>query len=323
MAKKYLIGTLLLLHVFLFQSAAKETEKLETIARGGERYVSLQKWARAKGFKVIWDGTSKEFQITNNWANLGFTINSKRSSVNGLELWLCSAVLANGSTLYIGERDIFKTIHPILYPEKTGKKVRTIVVAAGHGGKDPGYQLGLQQEKKYTLLMAKTLKETLESAGFKVVMTRTSDVFVDVDEQAEIANRAKADLFIAVHYNSAPVVEAKGVETYSLTPAGEISTNGGTPMPKSPGHKNDLFNILLAHRVHKSLLQNTDFADRGMRRAGFMMLRNINMPGILIEGGFLSNPFDAQKIYHPVQRRKVARAVTDGVLAYAKLVERK
>lgn len=320
MARLYLF---LILLVLASRTFSRETEKLETVAKGGERYVSLQKWARAKGFKIVWDGNSKELQVTNNWAKLGFTINSKRSSLNGLELWLCSAVLANGSTLYIGERDIFKTIHPILYPQKTGKKVRTIVVAAGHGGKDPGYQLDSQQEKKYALLMAKTLKETLESAGFKVVMTRNSDVFVDIEEQAEIANRAKADLFIAVHYNSAPVVEAKGVETYSLTPTGAISTNGGTPMPRSPGHKNDLLNTLLAHQVHKSLLQNTEFADRGMRRAGFMMLRNIKMPGILIEGGFLSNPFDAQKIYHPVYRRKVARAITDGVLAYAKLVERK
>jgi N-acetylmuramoyl-L-alanine amidase len=313
----------LILLVVACTALSRETEKLETVAKGGERYVSLQKWARAKDFKVVWDGNSKEVRVTNNWANLGFTINSKRASLNGLELWLCSPVLANGSMLYLGERDVFKTIHPILYPQKTGKKVRTIVVAAGHGGKDPGYQLDAQQEKKYSLLMAKTLKETLESAGFTVVMTRSSDIFVEVEEQAEIANRAKADLFIAVHYNSAPVVEAKGVETYSLTPAEAISTNGGTPMQKSPGHKNDLLNILLAQQVHKSLLQNTDFADRGMRRAGFMMLRDIKMPGILIEGGFLSNPFDAQKIYHPVYRRKVARAITDGVLAYTRLVERK
>src|SRR5436190_12577031 len=153
---------------------ARESEKLETVARGGERYVSLQKWARAKGFTIAWDPGSRDLQVTNNWANLGFTINSKRSSINGLEVWLCSSVVTNGSTLYITERDIFKTIHPILYPSKTGKKIHTIVIAAGHGGKDPGYQLDAQQEKKYTLLMSKILKETLESAGLKVIMTRNS-----------------------------------------------------------------------------------------------------------------------------------------------------
>ncbi len=322
MAKRIIFG-LLLLSYSLVPGIAKATEKFETVAKGGERYVSLQKWAAAKGFKISWDGASKDLQVTNTWANLGFTVNSKKSSVNGMEVWLCAPVLTNGSTLYIGEKDIFKTIHPLLYPQKASKKIRTIVVAAGHGGKDPGYQLDSRQEKTFTLTMAKVLKETLESAGFKVIMTRTSDVFVDIEEQAEIANRANADLFIAVHYNAATVLEAKGIETYSLTPEGTTSTNGGSPMPKSPGHKNDSLNILLAQRIQKSLLRDTEFADRGIRRAGFMMLRNIKMPGVLIEGGFLSNPFDAQKIYHPVYRRKVARAITDGILDYERLIERK
>ena len=80
--------------------------------------------------------------------------------------------------------------------------------------------------------------------------------------------------------------------------------------------------MLLAQQVHKSLVQNTEFADRGIKRAAFQVLREITMPGILIEGGFMSNPFDAQKIYHPVHRRKAARAITDGILAYKRLVER-
>jgi len=302
---------------------AKTSSRSRSTPVASDRYVSVQKWAKAKGFKIDWDGESRDFRVTNSWARIGLTINSKKASLNGMEMYLSSTIQSNGATLYISERDVSKLLHPILYPEKFPRKVRTIALAAGHGGKDPGYQLNSRQEKTYTLLMAKVLKETLEAAGFKVVMTRSKDVFVDLDEQADIANRARADLFITVHYNAALDVSPKGVETYCLTPEGAISTNGGAASPRASGNKNDSLNMLLAYQVHKSLLRNTDFEDRGLRRAGFLVLRNIKMPGVYIEGGFLSNPYDAEKIVHPVKRRKVAQAITDGVLAYKRLVERK
>jgi N-acetylmuramoyl-L-alanine amidase len=299
--------------------------QLGSVPMYGERYISLQKWARAKGFVVQWQPTERVVHVTNRWAKLVFNINSKRASINSSTVWLSSIVPASGDTVYLSERDVFKLLHPILYPEELprGKRVRTIMIAPGHGGKDPGFQINAHQEKKYALQMAKVLKETLEAAGFKVLLTRDKDVFVDLNEQAAMAARAGADLFIATHYNAALEVEAKGVETYCLTPVGAISTNGGEPAAKAPGHANELFSTLLAYKVHKHTLMETEFADRGLRRANFVVLRQITMPGILIEGGFLSNPFDAEKIQSPTYRRKTARAITDGILSYKRLVERK
>ena len=290
----------------------------------GERYVSLQKWARAKGFAVDWQPANGVVSVTNRWARLIFNLNSKKASINGHTIWLSAIVSASGETVYISDRDVFKLLHPILFPEKLarGKRVRTIVLAAGHGGKDPGHQSNGRQEKQYALLMAQALQETLETAGFKVLMTRQDDRFVELEDQAALANRARADLFITLHYNAFPEAEAKGVETYCLTPAGAVSTNGGEPSLPSPGHALDALNALLAYQVHKFILQNTEFADRGVRRASFVVLRQIKMPGILIEGGFLSNPSDAEKIANPASRHKTARAITDGILAYKRLVER-
>lgn len=290
----------------------------------GERYVSLQKWARAKGFVVYWKPEDRTALASNSWARIVFTINSKRASINDNTIFLSSIVPASGSTVYISERDVFKTLHPILFPEKLrkGKRVRTILLAPGHGGKDPGYQINKHQEKSYALLMCKVLKETLEGAGFKVVLTRDKDVFVELEGQAAMARKVGADLFITVHYNAALEVEAKGIETYTLTPAGATSTNGGEPVPRAPGHAQENYSTLLAYQVHKRLLLDTDFADRGLRRANFLVLREISVPGIYIEGGFLSNPFDAEKIVSPSHRRKTARSITDGVLAYKRLVER-
>jgi N-acetylmuramoyl-L-alanine amidase len=305
--------------------AATAVTALQSVPMHGERYISLQKWAHAKGFTVNWHPTNRVALATNRWARLEFNINSKRASINGNTVWLSSIVPASGTTVYISERDVFKLLHPILFPEKlpSGKRVRTILIAPGHGGKDPGHQSNAGQEKKFALLMSKVLQETLEAAGFKVILSRDKDVFVDLEEQATLAKKARADLFITIHYNAALEIEAKGVETYCLTPVGAVSTNGGEPGTKSPGHAYDAFNALLAYQVHKAILQNTEFVDRGVRRASFLVLRQITMPGIYIEGGFLSNPFDAEKIRNPVHRRKTARAITDGILAYKRMVERK
>ena len=300
-------------------------EALQRVTLPGGTYVSLQHWARLKGFSVDWDKPNKLVQVHSRWARMTFNVSSKRAAINGLSVWLCSPVVDRKEALYISERDVHKTLQPILYPDKMskGKEVRTIAIAAGHGGKDPGNIVNREQEKKYTLLLAKALKQELQASGFKVVMTRETDTFIDLEPQAAIAGRAKANLFITVHYNAVDDVDPKGIETFALTPAGAISTNGGTPSAKSDGNKNDGFNMLLACQVHKSILQNSDFEDRGIRRAAFMVLRQLDMPGILVEAGFMSNPSDAKKIYSAAHRKVMARAIADGVLSYKRLVERK
>lgn len=286
--------------------------------------MSLNEWARRWGFSVNWDRENKIAQVNSKWTKLSFNVTSKKASINGLLIWLSSPVVEHRNTLYISLRDTEKTLQPILSPQKMdkGRRVRTVAIAAGHGGKDPGNMVNRNQEKTYTLLLAKALRSELLARGFKVIMTRDSDIFVDLEPQAAIARKAKADLFITVHYNAVADVAPKGVETFALTPAGAISTNGGSPSPWSPGNRYDSSNMLLAHQVHKSILKKTDFEDRGIRRAQFMVLRELHMPGILFEGGFMSNPSDAKKIYSAAHRKIVAKAIAEGVVNYKALVER-
>jgi N-acetylmuramoyl-L-alanine amidase len=299
-------------------------ESLRVVKLFGGRYVSLQQWAARKGFTFDWDQPGKTVKVNISWAKMTFNIHSKRANINENTIWLCHSVTVSGGTVYISERDIEKTLDPILFPEllPKGAKIRTVMIAAGHGGKDPGYIFNRAQEKKYTLLMAKALKEALREAGFKVLMTRERDVFIDLEEQAFLANRARADLFVTVHYNAVSDTAPNGIETFCLTPAGAISTNGGTPSPSSTGNRNDALNALLTYKVHKEILLKTDFADRGIRRAGFLVLRHLRMPGILIEGGFLSHPSDAKKIHSAAHRKVVAKAIADGILSMKSLVER-
>ena len=146
------------------------------------------------------------------------------------------------------------------------------------------------------------------------------------EDHAKIANKKGADLFVSLHYNSAPHdptdPSPKGVQTYCITPAGETPTNGGTiPSHASPGNRFDRRSILLAYEIQKAMVHSLDVPDLGVRRAGFMVLRKAEMPGVLVEAGFMSNPQEAKNIYDAKYRHEMAQAIADGILAYKRLVE--
>jgi N-acetylmuramoyl-L-alanine amidase len=300
------------------------TEKLPGQTASGNRYVSLQKWAAEKGFRVNWRRGDQTITVTNKWARLGFTLESRKASINGITVWLSANLTASKTNLYITQKDINSLFDPILFPPKLAKerRIRTVAICAGHGGKDPGSFFSKHQEKKYTLLLAKEIEEAMAGTGLKPLMIRSDDEYVHPEDQAFRANKMGADLFVTVHYNVAAEIEAKGLEVYCLTPEGTSSTNGGTTKRRTQGNRNDPFNALLAYHVQKSILRDLDMQDRGLKHAAFLMLLELNMPGILIEGGFMTNPSDAHKIFETAGRRKMARAIVDGVLEYKRLVER-
>ena len=133
------------------------------------------------------------------------------------------------------------------------------------------------------------------------------------------------DLFLSLHYNSSPAGNnpVSGVEVFCLTPTGATPTNGGDqPSKASPGNRYEAHNVLLAYQIQKAIIQNLGLSDRGVRRAGFVVLRKAEMPAVLIEAGFMSDPAEARKIYDPAHRRRMAQAIVEGLLAYKRLVER-
>lgn len=300
------------------------TRSSGTSASQAVRYVSLKKWAAHKGFSYRHDSVKNQALVTSKWATLLFVHNDRRCMVNGISVWLSDRLTDGPGTYFVSERDIKTHLEPLLYPAKgpKGKRVRKIAISAGHGGKDPGFIIKNEQEKKHTLLLARDLQTVLERAGFAVVMTREKDVFVDLEEQARKAAAAKADLFINLHYNAHPNVDAKGVEVFCLTTKGARSTNGGRIADGAAGNRTDNLNVLLAYQLQKALVRDLDLLDRGVRRAQFVVLKEATMPCVLVEAGFMSNPGDARKIFNAQQRRKMAQSIADGILAYKRLVER-
>lgn len=195
--------------------------------------------------------------------------------------------------------------------------IKTIVIDAGHGGKDPGCHGAASNEKSVCLSIALKLGNAIKAKypGIKVIYTRDKDVFVELDERAKIANRAKADLFICIHANSASPA-AFGTETYVLglhrtESQAKIADreNSTIYLEADKGEKYKDFDLspdaIIARQLQLSVFldQSILFAsklqqefkklgryDRGVKQAGFLVLYKTTMPSVLIETGFLTNP---------------------------------
>lgn len=304
--------------------------RAESMELFGRRYVRLADWAKASGFEARWLKRDQLLQLTDHSSRLIFAVDSKEAELNGVKVWLSYPIALRNGSASIAETDLETAIRPVLSPPRNwkGSRIRKIVLDPGHGGKEPGFQEGAHQEKKYTLLLAQELQSQLKRAGFNASLTRTTDALVDLPDRPEIARRRGADLFISLHWNSAGAGagrnEVKGVETYCLTPAGASSTNAGDDMigaGTKPGNRHNEKNFFLAWQLQKSLLRDLGVEDRGVRRARFSVLRTAEMPAVLIEGGFMSHPAESRRIYDPAYRRQMARAIVEGVMAYKRQVE--
>jgi len=294
----------------------------------GRQCVELPAWARRQGLAYSLNRETGQIVLSRKGVRLEFAVDSRRSVINGIVAWLSVPIIPNSQKTYISSLDLRSTIQPLLNPARSKNRVRTVVLDPGHGGKDPGLVVRRDAEKRQTLLLAQEVRNLLQEAGLKVVMTRKSDVYVDFPERTSIAKAARADLFVSLHYNGAGTAgrEVRGVETYCETPAGAQSTNvqGDPSVTKYvPGNATDDRNILLAYQVQKSLVRSLGMEDRGVRRARFAVLREATMPAVLVEGGFLTDPDEAKGIRNQDHRQELAQAIVDGILAYKRLVERR
>jgi len=188
--------------------------------------------------------------------------------------------------------------------------------------------VGPNQEKKYALLLAQEVRQCLTRAGFRVSLTRTSDKFLDLPDRPDVARERRADLFVSLHFNSTETSRSSvhGAQVFCLTPAGASSTNArgeGGGAGWFAGNRNNDRNLFLAYEVQKSLTRSLGVEDHGVRRARFVVLRDAVMPAILIEAGFMSHPDEGRKIFTAAYRHQLAQAITDGILAYRRGVERR
>ena len=249
--------------------------------------------------------------------------------VNGVSVWLSTAIAFRNGAAYISPNDLTTSINPVLFPsrEPAGKLIRTICLDPGHGGKDPGNREGKHQEKRYALLLAEETKAALTKAGFKVIMTRTGDTYPELEERPQWARNRGAGSVPepAFQFGGQPrgAIRAGRGDILHDTGASEFHEYARRGRERCrAGNRLDSKNMLLAYQVQRAMVRNLGAEDRGVRRARFAVLRYAEMPAVLVEAGFMTHPSESQKIYSSAYRRQLAQAITSGVLAYQKAIER-
>ncbi|MBW4643687.1 MAG: N-acetylmuramoyl-L-alanine amidase [Goleter apudmare HA4340-LM2] len=181
-------------------------------------------------------------------------------------------------------------------PRPTPNSRVVVLIDPGHGGKDPGaIGLGGLREKDVILPLSKRLAEVLQQNGVQVVMTRNSDYFVSLQGRVDMAERARASVFVSIHANAVGPgrSDVSGLETYYYDSG-----------------------LGLARAVHNNILQNVNVKDRGVRRARFYVLRKSSMPSILVETGYLTGREDVVKLRSTAYQNQMAEAIARGILQY-------
>lgn len=173
---------------------------------------------------------------------------------------------------------------------------KTVVIDAGHGGRDNGGSYGKVYEKWLALDTAMRVEKKLKSKGFRTVMTRRSDRFISLASRARLGNKYSNSIFVSIHYNYTWKRNVSGLETFYCSPASKP----------------------LAAAVQKGMLGRVKSVNRGVKYARYYVIRNSKNPAILVEGGFVSNSRERGRTKEGWYREAIANGIVDGIVSYKK-----
>lgn len=261
---------------------------------------------------------------------LDFAKNSREARIDGVKHWLSFPVLYFAGRFYVSRMDLAKTIDPLMRPERIPglKPVHTVVLDPGHGGHDRGAVNRWGAEKNYNLDLCRRIRPHLQAAGLRVIITRSRDQFIPLEQRPAIANKfGDGAVFVSVHFNAAATRNslATGFEVFTLTPRGAPNSHDQYLTRRSfsaeRGHKNDHASHVLATAIQHAKLGRVPMFDRGVKRARFAVLRGPGVPAVLIEGGFMTHPRDSRLLHTLEWREQLAESVAAGILEFVKLTK--
>ena len=290
---------------------------------GGRDYVAVENVADFYALNQV-RSDGKDFLLKGGLRSLRGSLNSAEFFINNLKFNLSYPVVEQDGHLCLSRMDLTKLIEPVMRPGKIkdAEPIDTVVLDAGHGGHESGATSPYGSEKNFALDVVSRARLLFMQAGFKVVLTRSTDKFVSLDERVRIANQQKRAIFLSVHFNAGGA--GTGLETYTLAPRGVPSMAADGPsitdLTPCPGHQNDAENMALATATHAAMVVRSRMWDRGIKRARFVVIRDIAIPGVLIEGGFQTNQNDAKLIATPAYRQQLATAMLQAVQNYRRAV---
>lgn len=285
----------------------------------GRDYVtgeSINQFYRFSSYKT--EGTNVWLRSNN--LILKAQIGSQEILINNIKFILSYPVTESNGRALFSRLDLCKLIDPVLRPTyiTDAEPFDTIVLDAGHGGHDSGARGVYGYEKDFALKMAFAVRDALTRRGFKVVLTRSTDEFISLGGRVAVANQTPNSIFVSLHYNSGQPA-ASGIETFALTPQGSsasLERGGGYNAYGLTGNSHDSANIALATAVHAMVISKFKFVDRGIKRAQWSVLTGCRRPGILFEGGFVTNGNECRLIASDTYRQSVSTAIADAIGNY-------
>ena len=317
---------------FLAVASVTAEENWQTVRVGRLEYVTLDSFAKFYGFQKPSEIPSgRPFDLTSPSGTLTLTVDSREMKWRGARYWLNHSIRQQDELTLVSRLDLGKTFEPLLRPnvEIPKRAVQGVVVDPGHGGGDEGTRAarGLS-EKTANLDVAKRLVRLLDDAGVPWVLTRTKDRYVDHGDRSARASDHPGYLFVSIHFNEDYDRSTTGWETYCVSPQyGPSTSSGGSFVGDEdqvwPGNDFDHHNFLLAQAIHRAavLAKTNAPSDRGLKKARFKVLRLAHAPGVLVEGGFLSNPQEAAMLRTEAYRQQVADWIFKGIMSYRKSQE--
>ena len=319
-------------------------------------YVPLIKLCEAYDIDWKWDNFVRTVTLTKN-GKIILRAGSDRILINGDEKKIGSPVVLNNGVVYVPVSFVRSGLGLIVEARPQAEKIyekkpeeprapgrysiRSIVLDAGHGGKDPGAvgrRIGIK-ERDLTLSIAKKLRRILEDNGIRVIMTRDSDAFIPLPERVKIANASGADLFISIHINASRSRSMNGFECYYLSEATDdnaraleafenatLKTDEGTIVEHTSSLDKTLWDMKLTENRRESAqlagdicgsVQNSLITrNRGVKTARFYVIKFTRIPSVLVEIGYLSNKFEELKLKDDGYSDRMADVVAKGILAY-------
>jgi N-acetylmuramoyl-L-alanine amidase len=184
----------------------------------------------------------------------------------------------------------------ILVAPAAAASFKTVVIDAGHGGRDNGGSYGKVYEKWLALDTSMRVEQKLKAKGFRTVMTRRSDQFISLAGRAKIGNRYANSIFISIHYNFTWKKNVSGLETFYCSPQSKP----------------------LAEAVQRGMLNRVKSVNRGVKYARYYVIAHAKNPSILVEGGFVSNSRERSRTKEGWYREAIANGIVDGVVSFRK-----
>ncbi len=310
-------------------------------------YYPLKDFCAHFGVEWDYDSIARQVILSRQAVEVKLLMESPVVLVNGSPLDMGQEVLTRNGIVYlplsfkekVADR-FFREALPKPPSAAAIRGIKRIVIDAGHGGHDPGAigKSGLR-EKDVNLDVARRLANLLESKGIRVILTRSSDKFIPLEGRADIANKADADLFVSLHSNSARSRKLNGFEVYYITDKIDDSSralnaarNGDLNIESASFYGNSLNikaalwdmlytesrgrSISLAQSICQSAQRNMGLRILGVKGARFVVLKGSNVPAVLVEMGFLSNPTEERYLRNGFYRQQLAEVISVGILDY-------